>query len=65
MQITGAFLAVEAEIVDQKLNVKGGVLDWIGVPPPIEDGDGNIAAGLVYLVTLLQAGLMTTRSPIG
>lgn len=56
MQITGAFLAERADIVDGKLDVSGGVLDWIGVPKPGEfDDAGNMAVGLVYLVTLMQA----------
>jgi hypothetical protein len=57
MQITGAFLAVQAEIVDQKLNVTSGVLDWISVPRSGQvDGEGNVLVGVVYLVTLMQAG---------
>lgn len=57
MQITGAFLAAHAEIVDQKLNVTGGVLDWIAVPEVGQrDADGNQAVGVYYLVTLMQAG---------
>lgn len=57
MIITGAFLALQAEIVDQALNVTGGVLDWICVPPPgATDSDGNPVFGVIHLVTLMQAG---------
>ncbi|MGV0595723.1 hypothetical protein [Mycolicibacterium porcinum] len=64
MQITGAFLAESAEVVDGKLNVSGGVLDWIGVPRRGEfDDAGNMAVGLVYLVTLMQATPDDHRKP--
>jgi hypothetical protein len=53
--VTGAFLAEHAEIVDDKLNVAGGVLDSVNIPKPVEDGNGNIAIGLVALVVLLRA----------
>lgn len=57
MQITGAFLAENAEIVDQKLNVTGGVLDSITVPRSGQlDGKGNMLVGGVNVVTLMQAG---------
>lgn len=57
MQITGAFLAAYAEIVDQKLNVTGGVLDWIAVPQiGQKDADGKPLVAIYYLVTLMQAG---------
>lgn len=49
--ITGGFLASDAEIVDGTLSVTGGVLDWIEVPPLSSE-----ESGLVYLVTLMQAG---------
>lgn len=57
MQITGAFLAQHAEIVDQKLNVTGGVLDWIGAPRAGQvDEWGNPIVATYFLVTLMQAG---------
>jgi hypothetical protein len=57
MQITGGFLAAHAEIVDQKLNVTGGVLDWIGVPQiGQKDTAGNPLVAVYYLITLMQAG---------
>lgn len=56
MLITGAFLAAHAEIVDQKLNVTGGVLDWIAVPRiGQQDAHGNPLVGIYYLVTLMQS----------
>lgn len=62
--ITGAFIAVHAEIVDQKLNVTGGVLDWISVPKvgSVDDA-GNPIGGLFYLVTLMQAGPDDQQKP--
>jgi len=64
MQITGGFLAAHAEIVDQKLNVTGGVLDWIGVPPVGQtDAAGNPLVAVYYLVTLMQAGPDDHRKP--
>lgn len=57
MQITGAFLAQDAQIVDNKLNVTGGVLDWIEVPRAGHLNDkGEMAAAVYSLVTLMQAG---------
>lgn len=53
MIITGAFFATTAEIVDQKLNVTGGVLDWVAT----ELNRPN----LVNLVMLLQSGLEDTE----
>lgn len=54
--ITGGFLAENADIVDGKLNVTGGVLDWIAVPRSGQvDGAGNMLVGFVTLVTLMQA----------
>ena len=58
MVITGAFLAAHAEIIDQKLHVRGGVLDYITVPRPDED-----LVGVVYLVTLMQAGPDDHQTP--
>ncbi len=56
MQITGVFLAEYAEIVDKKLNVTGGVLDFITVPKRGQvDDAGNPIVAMVYLVTLMQA----------
>ncbi|WP_203457429.1 hypothetical protein, partial [Mycolicibacterium sp. CBMA 361] len=64
VQITGAFIAIHAEIVDQKLNVTGGVLDWISVPKvgSVDDA-GNPIGGLFYLVTLMQAGPDDQQKP--
>jgi len=64
MQITGAFLAEYAEIVDQKLNVTGGVLDFITVPErgQVDDAGSPIVA-MVYLVTLMQAGADDRQRP--
>lgn len=57
MQITGAFLAQHAEIVDQKLNVTGGVLDWVGAPRAGQTDDrGNPMVATYFIVTLMQAG---------
>lgn len=57
MQITGAFLGQHAEIVDQKLNVTGGVLDWIGAPRAGQaDERGNPLVATYFIVTLMQAG---------
>lgn len=57
MQITGAFLALHADIVDDKLNVVGGVVDWLGVPRAGQvDEAGEPILGYAYLVTLMQAG---------
>lgn len=50
MMITGGFLAEDAGVVDQKLNVVGGVLDYVTVPPP------GYGPGWISLVTLMQAG---------
>lgn len=49
MIVTGAFFAQMAEIVDQKLNVTGGVLDWL-------ETDLNSPFPL-NLIILLQSGL--------
>lgn len=56
MQIIGAFLAEHAEVVDQKLNVAGGILDWITIPKAdqLDDHSERLAA-TYYLVTLMQA----------
>lgn len=57
MQIIGAFIAEYAEIVDQKLNVTGGVLDSLAVPRAGQlDESGEPIFGVAYLVTLMQAG---------
>lgn len=57
MQITGAFLAEQAEIVDQKLNVQGGVLDWVAVPVTgLTNENGEQLVRPLTLVTLMQAG---------
>lgn len=57
MKIMGAFLAEHAEIVEQKLNVTGGVLDWIGAPRAGQaDEWGNPIVATYFLVTLMQAG---------
>lgn len=57
MQMIGAFLAQHAEIVDQKLNVTGGVLDWIGAPRTGQvDERGNPLVATYFIVTLMQAG---------
>ncbi|KAA8946838.1 hypothetical protein [Mycobacterium sp.] len=64
MQITGAFLAEHAEIVDQKLNVTGGVLDFITVPKRGQvDDAGNPIVAMVYLVTLMQASADDHQKP--
>jgi hypothetical protein len=64
MQITGAFLAEYAEIVDQKLNVTGGVLDFITVPKGGQvDDAGNPIVAMVYLVTLMQASADDHQKP--
>jgi hypothetical protein len=56
MQITGAFLADYAEIVDQKLNVKGGILDFIFCPKSGQVNDqGEKLLAVIYIVTLMQA----------
>lgn len=56
MQITGAFLAEHAEIVDQKLRVVGGVLDSITVPRVgLYDEHGQARRASYYIVTLMQA----------
>lgn len=56
MQITGAFLAEHAEVVDQKLNVTGGVFDSLRVPRlGVVDENGDQLAGWLHLVVLLQA----------
>jgi len=56
MQITGTFLAEYAENLDQKLNVTGGVLDFITVPKRGQiDDAGNPIVAMIYLVTLMQA----------
>jgi hypothetical protein len=47
--ITGAFIAEEAEVVDAKLNVRGGVVDSMPLPP-----EGYAVP--MHLVVLLQAG---------
>lgn len=57
MQITGAFLALDARIVEDKLNVVGGVVDWLSVPRAGKvDEAGQPVVGYAYLVTLMQAG---------
>lgn len=57
MQITGGFLAESAQIVDQKLNVTGGVMDAIVVPRSgLVDDAGDRLVKTVFLVTLMQAG---------
>lgn len=48
MIVTGAFFADQAEIVDQKLNVTGGVLDWVAT-------ELNTPFGPLDLVILLQS----------
>lgn len=64
MQITGAFLAEYAEIVDQKLNVTGGVLDFITVPKRGQvDDAGTPIVAMVYLVTLMQASADDHQKP--
>lgn len=64
MQITGAFLAQHAEIVDQKLNVTGGVLDWIGAPKAGQvDEQGYPIVATYFLVTLMQAGPDDRQKP--
>lgn len=64
MQITGAFLAEYAEIVNQKLNVTGGVLDFITVPERGQvDDAGHPIVAMVYLVTLMQAGADDHQKP--
>jgi hypothetical protein len=55
--ITGGFLAERAEIVDQKLNVVGGVLDCCTVPKVGHvDSNGNQLFAFAYFVTLMQSG---------
>lgn len=57
MQITGAFLAEHAEIVDGKLNVTGGVLDLVRAPAVgLTTERGEQLALPLSLVTLMQAG---------
>lgn len=57
MQITGAFLAEHAEIVDGKLNVTGGVLDMVRAPAVgLTTEHGEQLALPLSLVTLMQAG---------
>lgn len=57
MKIMAAFLAQHAEIVDGKLNVTGGVLDWIGAPRTGQvDEQGNPIVSNYFIVTLMQAG---------
>ncbi len=57
MQITGAFLAEHAEIVDGKLNVTGGVLDVVKAPAiGLTNENGEQLALPLSLVTLMQAG---------
>ncbi len=57
MQITGAFLAEHAEIVDGKLNVTGGVLDLVRAPAVgLTNENGDQLAMPLSLVTLMQAG---------
>ena len=57
MQITGAFLAEHAEIVDGKLNVTGGVLDLVRAPAVgLTTEHGEQLALPLSLVTLMQAG---------
>ena len=56
MHITGAFLAEHAEIVDQKLNVTGGVLDTVHAPKAGQFNDkGEMLVGTLYIVTLMQS----------
>jgi hypothetical protein len=56
MQITGGFLAERAEIVDQKLNLIGGILDWIVVPKAGQFNEqGQRLVATYYMVTLMQA----------
>lgn len=57
MQITGLFLAQHAAIVDRKLVVVGGVLDWIEAPRTAAAGTELPAGQTVapyYVVTLMQ-----------
>ena len=64
MQIAGAFLAEEAEIVDQKLNVTGGVLDWVQVPATgLTNENGDQLVKPLFLVTLMQAGPDDQNTP--
>lgn len=64
MQITGAFLAEQAEIVDQKLNVTGGVLDSATVPLlGFTDENGEQYVRHLVLVTLMQAGPDDQQKP--
>lgn len=56
MLLTDAFLAVKAEFVNRRLNVNGGILGTIYVPPPITFGQARVRTGRVDLVTLVRTG---------
>ncbi|WP_162904573.1 DUF6941 family protein [Gordonia rubripertincta] len=50
MIVTGAFIAEDAETVNKKINVRGGILDTWGVHP-------STMTGQFELVMLLQASI--------
>lgn len=63
MLLTDAFLAVKAEFVDGRLNVNGGILRTIRVPPPTMGSLANARAGRVDLVTLVRTGPSDHQRP--
>ncbi|MGD9622129.1 MAG: hypothetical protein AB7G47_16135 [Mycolicibacterium sp.] len=63
MLLTDAFLAVKAEFVDGRLNVQGGILGTMYVPPPVMGGLANARTGRVDLVTLVRTGPSDHQKP--
>ena len=63
MILTEAFLAVKAEFVNRRLNVDGGIIGTIHVPPPIRGGQGNIRTSRIDLVSLVRTGPSDHQKP--
>lgn len=63
MLLTDAFLAAKAEFVNGRLNVNGGILGTIYVPPPIRNSQGVVRTGRVDLVTLVRTDSRDHQKP--
>lgn len=63
MLLTDAFLAKKAEFVNGGLDVRGGILGTMFVPPPLREGQGPARVGRLDLVSLLRTGPSDHQKP--
>ncbi|MCH9732027.1 MAG: hypothetical protein K0U84_20530 [Actinomycetia bacterium] len=63
MLLTDAFLAKKAEFVEGGLEVRGGILGTLFVPPPLREGQAPARVGRLDLVSLLRTGPSDHQKP--